>query len=163
MVTFSFIAASAALLLTPGPTNTILAARGASSCFRKASVLPLAEALGYAVAIGVFVACASLVRADPVAMAAIRLIAAGWLAFSAYRLWVEPFPRAGSGGRFIRACPVTSSRMKTGPVLVRRALVSRPNSLAQVWRISVPRTLRHSRMNAARAVQPLAETMVPST
>ena len=34
---------------------------------------------------------------------------------------------------------------------------------AQVCRISVPRTLRHSRMKAARPVQPFAETMVPST
>ncbi|GGL63309.1 hypothetical protein GCM10011392_17460 [Wenxinia marina] len=33
----------------------------------------------------------------------------------------------------------------------------------QVWRISVPSTLRHSRMKAASAVQPLAETMLPST
>ena len=32
-----------------------------------------------------------------------------------------------------------------------------------VWRISVPRTLRHSRMKAASAVQPFAETILPST
>lgn len=31
------------------------------------------------------------------------------------------------------------------------------------WRISVPSTFRHSRMNAASAVQPLADTIVPST
>ena len=31
------------------------------------------------------------------------------------------------------------------------------------WLICVPSTLRHSRMKAARPVQPLAETMVPST
>lgn len=33
----------------------------------------------------------------------------------------------------------------------------------QGWWISVPSTFRHSRMNAASAVQPLAETIVPST
>lgn len=35
--------------------------------------------------------------------------------------------------------------------------------LTQLWRISVPSTFRHSRMNAASAVQPFAETIVPST
>lgn len=35
--------------------------------------------------------------------------------------------------------------------------------LSQLWRISVPSTFRHSRMNAASAVQPFAETIVPST
>ena len=35
--------------------------------------------------------------------------------------------------------------------------------LDQAWCISVPSTFRHSRMKAASAVQPLAETMVPST
>ena len=33
---------------------------------------------------------------------------------------------------------------------------------AQLWRISVPSTFRHSRMKAASAVQPLADTIVPS-
>ena len=33
----------------------------------------------------------------------------------------------------------------------------------QVCRISVPSTFRHSRMKAASPVQPLAETIVPST
>jgi len=36
-------------------------------------------------------------------------------------------------------------------------------NIAQLWRISVPSTFRHSRMKAASAVQPLADTMVPST
>ncbi len=43
----AFIAASAAILLTPGPTNTLLAAGGATLPLRKAFLLPLAEALGY--------------------------------------------------------------------------------------------------------------------
>lgn len=34
---------------------------------------------------------------------------------------------------------------------------------AQLWVILVPSTFRHSRMKAANPVQPLAETMVPST
>ena len=123
MVTFGFIAASTALLLTPGPTNTILAACGASAGFRKASVLPLAEALGYALAVGIFVACASLVRADPVAMGAIRLIAAGWLAFSAYRLWGEPFPRGGSGGRSSFARVLLTTMVNPKAMLVGTILI----------------------------------------
>lgn len=33
----------------------------------------------------------------------------------------------------------------------------------QLWVIRVPSTFRHSRMKAASPVQPLAETIVPST
>jgi threonine/homoserine/homoserine lactone efflux protein len=51
MVTLSFIAASILVLVTPGPTNTVLAACGATMPFRRAAILPLAEAIGYIIAL----------------------------------------------------------------------------------------------------------------
>ena len=39
----TFLLTSAAILLTPGPTNTILAASGAAMGLRQARLLPLAE------------------------------------------------------------------------------------------------------------------------
>lgn len=36
-------------------------------------------------------------------------------------------------------------------------------SRCQLWVIFVPSTFRHSRMKAARPVQPFADTMLPST
>lgn len=50
----AFVVASLAFLLTPGPTNTLLAAAGAGGGIRGGVMLPAAEGIGYAVAIGAF-------------------------------------------------------------------------------------------------------------
>jgi threonine/homoserine/homoserine lactone efflux protein len=90
MVTLSFIAASTLVLLTPGPTNTVLAVCGAAMGFRRAALLPLAEAIGYVLAISFFAAFAALVQDSHRVLAAVRLAAAAWLIYSAYRLWRTP-------------------------------------------------------------------------
>jgi threonine/homoserine/homoserine lactone efflux protein len=91
MVTLSFIAASILVLLTPGPTNTVLAACGATLGFRRAAILPLAEAIGYVIALSFFVAFAEMLRGSHVTLAIVRLAAAAWLIYSSYRLWRMPF------------------------------------------------------------------------
>lgn len=91
MVTLPFIATSILVLVTPGPTNTLLAACGATMGLRRAAILPLAEALGYIIAISFFVAFAGMMRHNHFALAAVRLAAAGWLIYSAWRLWRMPF------------------------------------------------------------------------
>lgn len=91
MVTLSFIATSILVLITPGPTNTVLAASGATMGLRRAAILPLAEALGYIVAISFFVIFAELMRDNHTVLAGVRLAAAAWLIYSAYRLWQTPF------------------------------------------------------------------------
>jgi threonine/homoserine/homoserine lactone efflux protein len=63
----SFVVAAIMVLITPGPTNTILAASGAAMGWRRALVLPVAEAAGYLVA-----------------------VTAVWLLFSAWKLWNQP-------------------------------------------------------------------------
>ena len=91
MVTLSFVATSILVLITPGPTNTVLAASGAAMGFRRAAILPLAEAIGYIIAISVFVLFAEVMRDNHMALAAIRLAAAGWLIYSASVMWRTPF------------------------------------------------------------------------
>lgn len=91
MVTLSFIAAAILVLLTPGPTNTVLAACGATMGLRRAAFLPLAEAIGYIIAISFFVVFAALMRDNHVALAVTRMAAAAWLIYSAHRLWHIPF------------------------------------------------------------------------
>lgn len=91
MVTLSFFATSILVLITPGPTNTVLAASGATMGLRRAAILPFAEALGYVIAISFFVAFAELIEDSRATLAAVRLAAAAWLIYSACRLWQMPF------------------------------------------------------------------------
>jgi len=85
----SFILSAVAILLTPGPTNTLLAASGAAVGLRRALALPLAEAAGYAVAISLFFSAGDILHEVPAATA-LKATAAAWLLFSASRLWRQP-------------------------------------------------------------------------
>lgn len=123
MVTLSFIAASILVLATPGPTNTILAACGASLGFRRAAILPLAEAIGNLLAISCFVAFAAMMRGNHAAIAVVRLAAAGWLTYSAYRLWRTPFEpdpavRDAAFRRVLLTTIVNPKAMLVGTILI---------------------------------------------
>jgi threonine/homoserine/homoserine lactone efflux protein len=87
----AFILAAALLLLTPGPTNTLLAAGGALMGARRALPLISAELLGYAVAIvtlEVFVA--PLVDSVAWVRMALRVGCALYLAYTAWLIWNAP-------------------------------------------------------------------------
>jgi threonine/homoserine/homoserine lactone efflux protein len=123
MVTLSFIAASIVVLITPGPTNTVLAACGATMVFRRAAMLPLAEAIGYVIAISFFVAFAEIMRGNHVALAMMRLAAAAWLIYSAYWLWRTPFePDPGARDfafrRVLLTTIVNPKAMLVGTILI---------------------------------------------
>jgi len=87
VVTLAFLATSLVLLLTPGPTNTLLAAYGAAFGWRAGAVMVLAEALGYALAVSFFASIAGVLAGLPAGLAAMKLAAAAWLLFSAVQLW----------------------------------------------------------------------------
>lgn len=95
----TFVLASALILLTPGPTNTLLAAAGAVSGARRALALPLAEALGYAIAVSAFAGLAGVVDDIDWAMPVLKAIAAGWLSYSALKLWRTPSTAAPQPAR----------------------------------------------------------------
>lgn len=123
MVPLSFVLASIVILLTPGPTNTVLATGGASLGLRRAAILPLAEAMGYIVAVSGFVAAAEAVRGNAVAFAMIKLAAAGWLLYSAFRLWGLSFRAENRSSRdaFIRVFLTTlvnPKAMLVGTILI---------------------------------------------
>lgn len=88
----------AAVLLTPGPTNTLLFLAGSRDGIRRSLPLIAAEWVGYLISIGVwcvFLALAAAVApwAPPVA----RACAAVYIAWSAIKLW-RTAPQAGAAG-----------------------------------------------------------------
>jgi threonine/homoserine/homoserine lactone efflux protein len=106
-----------ALLATPGPTNTLLAASGAAVGFRASLVLLPAELCGYLLAIGALGALVGpAVAASPALGMAVRLAAGAYLAWSAWRLW-----RAGRGG--VPAAPAAPGRVFVTTLLNPKALV----------------------------------------
>lgn len=95
----AFVLTSSVILLTPGPTNTVLAAAGATFGLPRARLLPLAEAAGYALAISFFVAFAALVKDLWWALPALKIVAACWLAYAAVRLWAMSPDMTGAARR----------------------------------------------------------------
>ncbi len=84
----AFALAALVLLITPGPTNTLLATSGAVvGLFRSLSLIA-AEVGGYLVSISVFLLLLSQeTGGSPLADAALKGSAALWLVFSAVKLW----------------------------------------------------------------------------
>lgn len=85
---FTFVPAVAAILATPGPTNTLLASAGAHSGFRRSLPLVPAELAGYGLAIaawGLFLEPAS--TALPWLKPVLKLACALYLVVVAWGLW----------------------------------------------------------------------------
>lgn len=83
------------LLLTPGPTNTLLALAGAERGWARAVRLIPAELAGYlATVVPLTLAGAGLLDRLPEARAAITLGAAAWVLWLAIAMWRLPHPAA---------------------------------------------------------------------
>ena len=88
---FAFAAAVGALLVTPGPTNTLLATAGATVGFRRAAPLLLGELCGYLVSVStLLLVLGPVVAARPALALALRGASAVCLLFIAWRLWRAP-------------------------------------------------------------------------
>lgn len=86
-----YLVASALLLLSPGPTNTLMAVAGAEGGLGRVRNLLLAEVAGYLTAILPLLAFGGFISHDwPQAALAIRLAMAGWVLFLAIKLWAMP-------------------------------------------------------------------------
>lgn len=86
----AFVLAAMALLLTPGPTNTLLAASGAAVGVKRSLHLTLAEVAGYLIAIGVVaLAIGPLLERSQLPGIALRAACAAYLFYAAWRLWRE--------------------------------------------------------------------------
>ncbi|GLR50966.1 threonine transporter RhtB [Shinella yambaruensis] len=83
-----FVFAILALLLTPGPTNTLLTVGAAARGFRSSLPLLVGELAGYlVVVVPLATIAASLLEGRPALANALRLAAALWVLFLAVRLW----------------------------------------------------------------------------
>ncbi|MBP7880757.1 MAG: LysE family transporter [Acinetobacter sp.] len=88
MISWFFIGMVATILLTPGPTNTLLASSGIQVGLRKSLLLIPAEAIGYIIAISVWGMLIGKVSATlPLLPVFLKLLSAGYILFLALKLW----------------------------------------------------------------------------
>lgn len=88
MISMFFIGLVASILLTPGPTNTLLAASGVQMGVRNSIKLIPAEALGYIVAISVWgLVIESVSSRLPILPVVLKLFSAGFMLYLAIKLW----------------------------------------------------------------------------
>lgn len=125
-----FILAAAAVLMTPGPTNTILAASGAAMGLRNAALLPLAEAAGYAVAVSLYLVLTRSIAEVHAALPILKCVAAAWLLISAWKLWKQRVevttPALGSAfGRVLLTTLLNPKAMLVGTILIPNMLPER--------------------------------------
>ncbi len=113
----SFLLAGLALLATPGPTNTLLAASGATRGIRASLPLVPAELAGYLIALAVLtLVLVPLADRLPILTTALRIVAALFLLWSARKLWL-------AGRALSRGSPVTPARVFFTTLLNPKALV----------------------------------------
>lgn len=83
-----FILAVLALLATPGPTNTLMAAAGAQRGVARSLPLLAGELGGYFIAISVWIELVGAAAADqPMVPVVAKFVAAAFLLWSAWKLW----------------------------------------------------------------------------
>lgn len=86
--TLAFVLAAAALLATPGPTNTLLAASGAVSGLRRSLILLCGELAGYLLAVVVLLAVIGpAVATVPAFGVALRIAVCAYLVHLALGFW----------------------------------------------------------------------------
>lgn len=85
-----FIAAVFALLATPGPTNTLMAAAGAQRGVARSLALLAGELGGYFIAITLWIELVGAAAAgQPLVPVIAKIIAAAFLLWSAWKLWAN--------------------------------------------------------------------------
>ena len=85
-----FVVAVLALLATPGPTNTLMAAAGAQRGVTRSLPLLAGELVGYVIAISVWIELVGAAAAgQPMVPVVAKFIAAAFLLWSAWKLWAN--------------------------------------------------------------------------
>jgi threonine/homoserine/homoserine lactone efflux protein len=98
----TFVFAVLALLLAPGPTNTLMGVAGARGGLRRVARLVPAELLGYLTAILPLIYFGGrLLEQWPVAAVALKVAAAAWVMLLAVKLW--GLRREGDGREMVTA------------------------------------------------------------
>jgi len=117
MTTFELSLAILALLVTPGPTNTLMFLAGAERGLTRALRLIPAELAGYLLTVVPLVLVgAPLLQEHPGARAVLALAAGFWVAVLALRLW--RLPRAEEGRAAIGAASVFTTTLLNPKALI---------------------------------------------
>ncbi|MCY1161916.1 homoserine/Threonine efflux protein [compost metagenome] len=88
MISWLFISLVITILLTPGPTNTLLASSGIESGVKKSIKLIPAEAMGYFIAISLWgILIDSVAASYPILPPILKLISASYILYLAIKLW----------------------------------------------------------------------------
>jgi threonine/homoserine/homoserine lactone efflux protein len=118
METIAFMAGAGSLLATPGPTNTLLAASGASAGVRRSLPLLAAELAGYGLAISLLrFVLGPLVTLVPVFGVAMGLAVTFYLLHLAVAFWRHDAAEMDGAG------PVTFRRVFTTTLLNPKAII----------------------------------------
>jgi threonine/homoserine/homoserine lactone efflux protein len=117
MTYFAYLSAVLALLLAPGPTNTLMGIAGARGGLGASAKLLPAELAGYLTTILPLTWLgAELLARFPSASVTLKVVAAVWVMFLAVRLWRMPADAQNGGG-------VTAGRVYLTTVLNPKALI----------------------------------------
>ncbi|MBJ9984718.1 LysE family transporter [Acinetobacter sp. S40] len=88
MISWLFVSLVITILLTPGPTNTLLASSGIESGLKKSLKLIPAEATGYLIAISLWgILIDSIADSFPLIPPVMKLLSATYIIFLALKLW----------------------------------------------------------------------------
>lgn len=88
MISWFFVGLVITILLTPGPTNTLLASSGIQSGIRNSLRLIPAEALGYLIAISIWgLIIGTVSKKFPMIPVILKLFSAAYIFYLAVKLW----------------------------------------------------------------------------
>lgn len=119
------------LLVTPGPTNTLLMLGGSERGFLGALRLIPAELLGYmATVIPLAMAGGHVLDALPVLRPAVALVAAAWVAWLALRLWRLPTREDGAVATVTPRTVLVTTLLNPKALLFGLVLLPSPTQLA---------------------------------
>ncbi|HZU62343.1 MAG TPA: hypothetical protein VFF98_01560 [Novosphingobium sp.] len=126
MTCATFLFAILALLMAPGPTNTLLALAGAQQGWQRALRLIPAEMLGYLATVPLlaWLGATSLAR-WPLAAPALKGAAAVWVLYLAVRLWRAP-GRQGGPARVTRRSVGLTTLLNPKALVVGLILIPAP-------------------------------------
>lgn len=112
------------LLLTPGPTNTLLAMSGATRGFKASLPLIGAECAGYFTAIVPLVFLAAPLLIDqPAAALGIKLASTLWVLLLAARLWIRPPSANAQAGTTTVAAVYATTVLNPKALIIGLALI----------------------------------------
>jgi threonine/homoserine/homoserine lactone efflux protein len=100
--------------------------------------LPLAEAAGYAIAIGLLLIVSGVVQELPAALPGMKAVAAAWLLYSAARLWTSPVlpdlpDRRGALRRVFVTTLLNPKAMLVGTIMIPTLLPDEPGGAVALF------------------------------